>query len=69
MEGHLPYQGRSWIRFGISINQEVSRSHSTKHETSCIEEYGGLTSLGRAERYLVSEFDKEAKSYGFLALS
>ena len=44
----------------VSMSQEVSRSHSTKQETSCIEEYGGLTSLGRAERFLVSEFDKEA---------
>ena len=28
-EGKCSYQGRSWTRFGISINQEVSRGHST----------------------------------------
>jgi len=29
---------------------EVSRSHSTDRETSCIDECGGLTGSGRAER-------------------
>ena len=28
-ERYLPYRGRSWTRFGISIHQEVSRRHST----------------------------------------
>ena len=28
-EGKCSYLGRSWTRFGISIDQEVSRYHST----------------------------------------
>jgi len=28
-ERNSSYLGRSWIRLGISINQEVSRGHST----------------------------------------
>ena len=43
----------------VSMRQEVSRSHSTDWETSCIEEYGGLTGSGRAERLFVFEFSKE----------
>jgi len=27
-KGKSSYQGRSWIRFGIPIHQEVSRGHS-----------------------------------------
>jgi len=43
----------------VSIRQEVSRSHRTDWETSCIEECGGLTGSGRAERQFVFEFNKE----------
>ena len=67
-EGKCSYQGRSWIRFGIPIHQEVSRSHSTDSETSCIEECRGLTRSGRAERWFDFELNWEVQTSSLLAL-